>query len=111
MYYKQSEYFFILIIFFELSTRIWAELMAYPLGPYSPKTYLNTWTEVPNTPGQYNNHNYFFFGFKFCINVELLIVFQGIELTNLEAHVHQFGSGTQSTYFSEIGTFSKIKRT
>ncbi|KAM6584144.1 hypothetical protein CsatB_011146 [Cannabis sativa] len=34
---------------------------------------------------------------------------QGIELANPQAH--QFGSGTQSTYFSEIGTFSKIKRT
>ncbi|XP_021900401.1 U4/U6 small nuclear ribonucleoprotein Prp31 homolog isoform X2 [Carica papaya] len=36
---------------------------------------------------------------------------QGIELTNPQAHAHQLGSGTQSTYFSEIGTFSKIKRT
>lgn len=34
---------------------------------------------------------------------------QGIELANPQAH--QLGSGTQSTYFSEIGTFSKIKRT
>ncbi|RYQ94782.1 hypothetical protein Ahy_B08g089716 isoform B [Arachis hypogaea] len=28
---------------------------------------------------------------------------QGIELTNPQAHAHQLGSGTQSTYFSEIG--------
>ncbi|KAK9117087.1 hypothetical protein Sjap_016034 [Stephania japonica] len=35
---------------------------------------------------------------------------QGIELTNPQAHANQLGSGTQSTYFSEIGTFSKIKR-
>ncbi|XP_021726991.1 U4/U6 small nuclear ribonucleoprotein Prp31 homolog [Chenopodium quinoa] len=34
---------------------------------------------------------------------------QGIELSNPQAHAHQFGSGTQSTYFSETGTFSKIK--
>ncbi|XP_004513088.1 U4/U6 small nuclear ribonucleoprotein Prp31 homolog isoform X1 [Cicer arietinum] len=36
---------------------------------------------------------------------------QGIELTNPQAHAHQLGTGTQSTYFSETGTFSKIKRT
>ncbi|PIA62021.1 hypothetical protein AQUCO_00200185v1 [Aquilegia coerulea] len=36
---------------------------------------------------------------------------QGIELTNPQAHANQLGSGTQSTYFSEIGTFSKIRRT
>lgn len=36
---------------------------------------------------------------------------QGIELSNPQAHAHQLGSGTQSTYFSETGTFSKIKRT
>ncbi|XP_019184716.1 PREDICTED: U4/U6 small nuclear ribonucleoprotein Prp31 homolog [Ipomoea nil] len=36
---------------------------------------------------------------------------QGIELWNPEAYVNQLGSGTQSTYFSETGTFSKIKRT
>ncbi|KAL8161583.1 hypothetical protein V2J09_013072 [Rumex salicifolius] len=35
---------------------------------------------------------------------------QGIELSNPQAHVHQLGSGTQSTYFSETGTFSKIKK-
>ncbi|URE22809.1 U4 U6 small nuclear ribonucleoprotein, partial [Musa troglodytarum] len=35
---------------------------------------------------------------------------QGIELTNPQAHGNQLGSGTQSTYFSEMGTFSKIKR-
>ncbi|GMH20715.1 hypothetical protein Nepgr_022556 [Nepenthes gracilis] len=35
---------------------------------------------------------------------------QGIELTNPQAHAHQLGTGTQSTYFSETGTFSKIKR-
>ncbi|XP_031402145.1 U4/U6 small nuclear ribonucleoprotein Prp31 homolog isoform X1 [Punica granatum] len=35
---------------------------------------------------------------------------QGIELTNPQAHANQLGSGTQSTYFSETGTFSKIKR-
>ncbi|KAI5433770.1 hypothetical protein KIW84_020872 [Lathyrus oleraceus] len=28
----------------------------------------------------------------------------GIELTNPQAHAHQLGSGTQSTYFSETGT-------
>lgn len=36
---------------------------------------------------------------------------QGIELTNPQAHAALLGSGTQSTYFSETGTFSKIKRT
>ncbi|GLJ26736.1 hypothetical protein SUGI_0520930 [Cryptomeria japonica] len=36
---------------------------------------------------------------------------QGIELTNPQAHGVYLGSGTQSTYFSETGTFSKIKRT
>lgn len=36
---------------------------------------------------------------------------QGIELTNPQAHGSHLGSGTQSTYFSETGTFSKIKRT
>ncbi|KAA8533133.1 hypothetical protein F0562_033334 [Nyssa sinensis] len=36
---------------------------------------------------------------------------QGIELSNPQSHANQLGSGTQSTYFSEIGTFSKIKRT
>ncbi|XP_072970539.1 U4/U6 small nuclear ribonucleoprotein Prp31 homolog [Typha angustifolia] len=36
---------------------------------------------------------------------------QGIELTNPQAHGNLLGSGTQSTYFSETGTFSKIKRT
>ncbi|PON74631.1 U4/U6 small nuclear ribonucleoprotein Prp [Trema orientale] len=35
---------------------------------------------------------------------------QGIELANPQA-VHQLGSGTQSTYFSDIGPFCKIKRT
>ncbi|WOL19871.1 U4/U6 small nuclear ribonucleoprotein Prp31 [Canna indica] len=35
---------------------------------------------------------------------------QGIELSNPQAHGNQLGSGTQSTYFSETGTFSKIKR-
>lgn len=35
---------------------------------------------------------------------------QGIELTNPQAHGGYLGSGTQSTYFSETGTFSKIKR-
>lgn len=34
---------------------------------------------------------------------------QGIELSNPQAHAHQLGSGTQSTYFSATGTFSKIK--
>ncbi|EPS69875.1 hypothetical protein M569_04885, partial [Genlisea aurea] len=33
---------------------------------------------------------------------------QGIELSNPQAN--QLGGGTQSTYFSEIGTFSKIKK-
>ncbi|KAK7290223.1 hypothetical protein RIF29_04491 [Crotalaria pallida] len=36
---------------------------------------------------------------------------QGIELSNPQAYAHQLGSGTQSTYFSETGTFSKIKKT
>nr|AFK40189.1 unknown [Lotus japonicus] len=36
---------------------------------------------------------------------------QGIELSNPQAHAHQLGTGTQSTYFSETGTFSKIRRT
>ncbi|CAA6670634.1 unnamed protein product [Spirodela intermedia] len=36
---------------------------------------------------------------------------QGIELTNPQAHGSQLGSGTQSTYFSETGAFSRIKRT
>lgn len=36
---------------------------------------------------------------------------QGIELTNPQAHGAHLGGGTQSTYFSETGTFSKIKRT
>ncbi|KAH7373778.1 hypothetical protein KP509_17G074700 [Ceratopteris richardii] len=36
---------------------------------------------------------------------------QGIELTNPQTHAALLGSGTQSTYFSETGTFSKIKRT
>ncbi|XP_027100321.1 U4/U6 small nuclear ribonucleoprotein Prp31 homolog [Coffea eugenioides] len=36
---------------------------------------------------------------------------QGIELSNPQALANQLGSGTQSTYFSETGTFSKIKRT
>lgn len=35
---------------------------------------------------------------------------QGIELSNPQAFGNQLGSGTQSTYFSETGTFSKIKR-
>eukprot|EP01018_Ginkgo_biloba_P034331 Gb_40946 [translate_table: standard] len=35
---------------------------------------------------------------------------KGIELTNPQAHGAYLGSGTQSTYFSETGTFSKIKR-
>ncbi|RAL53259.1 unnamed protein product [Cuscuta campestris] len=35
---------------------------------------------------------------------------QGIELSNPQAFANQLGSGTQSTYFSETGTFSKIKR-
>ncbi|CAL9041673.1 unnamed protein product [Musa banksii] len=34
----------------------------------------------------------------------------GIELTNQQAYGTQLSSGTQSTYFSETGTFSKIKR-
>uniref|UniRef100_A0A0E0KTP8 Nop domain-containing protein n=2 Tax=Oryza punctata TaxID=4537 RepID=A0A0E0KTP8_ORYPU len=36
---------------------------------------------------------------------------QGIELSNPQAQGNLLGSGTQSTYFSETGTFSKIKRT
>ncbi|CAN4078004.1 unnamed protein product [Withania somnifera] len=36
---------------------------------------------------------------------------QGIELSNPQALANQLGSGTQSTYFSDTGTFSKIKRT
>eukprot|EP01018_Ginkgo_biloba_P038520 Gb_36871 [translate_table: standard] len=34
---------------------------------------------------------------------------QGIELTNPQAHGAYLGTGTQSTYFSEARTFSKIK--
>ncbi|CAL9136320.1 unnamed protein product [Musa textilis] len=33
-----------------------------------------------------------------------------LKLTNPQAHGNQLGSGTRSTYFSETGTFSKIKR-
>ncbi|CAL1385134.1 unnamed protein product [Linum trigynum] len=36
---------------------------------------------------------------------------QGIELSNPQARAHQLGSGIQSTYFSETGTFSRIQRT
>jgi U4/U6 small nuclear ribonucleoprotein PRP31 len=36
---------------------------------------------------------------------------QGIELSNPQAYANQLGSGTQSTYFSETGTFSKLSRT
>ncbi|XP_020257070.1 U4/U6 small nuclear ribonucleoprotein Prp31 homolog isoform X2 [Asparagus officinalis] len=36
---------------------------------------------------------------------------QGIELSNPQAHGNALGGGTQSTYFSEVGTFSKIRRT
>ncbi|CAN0879046.1 U4/U6 small nuclear ribonucleoprotein Prp31 homolog [Linum grandiflorum] len=36
---------------------------------------------------------------------------QGIELSNPQAHAHQSGGGTQSTYFSTTGIFSNIKRT
>ncbi|KAM0848883.1 hypothetical protein ACQ4PT_054086 [Festuca glaucescens] len=35
---------------------------------------------------------------------------QGIELSNPQAHGNHLGSGTQSTYFSETGTFWKISR-
>lgn len=35
---------------------------------------------------------------------------QGIELSNPQAHLNQLGGGTQSTYFSETGTFSKIRK-
>ncbi|KAK1352963.1 Pre-mRNA processing ribonucleoprotein binding region-containing protein [Heracleum sosnowskyi] len=35
---------------------------------------------------------------------------QGIELSNPQALANQVSSGTQSTYFCETGTFSKIKR-
>jgi len=47
----------ILIIFFKLSPKIWAELMAHPLGPYLPKTRsdLIAWTEVPSTLGHYTS--------------------------------------------------------
>jgi len=37
--------------------------------------------------------------------------FQGIELTNPQAYGNTLSSGTQSTYFSEVQMFSKIKRT
>ncbi|KAI3962897.1 hypothetical protein MKW92_051463 [Papaver armeniacum] len=33
---------------------------------------------------------------------------QGIELSNPQACANQLGSGTRSTYFSDLGTFSKI---
>uniref|UniRef100_A0A0A9DRU1 Prp31 C-terminal domain-containing protein n=1 Tax=Arundo donax TaxID=35708 RepID=A0A0A9DRU1_ARUDO len=36
---------------------------------------------------------------------------QGIELSNPQVQGNMLGSGTQSTYFSETGTFSKIRRT
>uniref|UniRef100_A0A7N1A8C7 Nop domain-containing protein n=1 Tax=Kalanchoe fedtschenkoi TaxID=63787 RepID=A0A7N1A8C7_KALFE len=36
---------------------------------------------------------------------------QGIELSNPQAHGSLLGSGTQSTYFSETGRFSKIRKT
>lgn len=36
---------------------------------------------------------------------------QGIELSNPQAQAAQLAAGTQSTYFSKTGTFSKIKRT
>ncbi|KAF0905607.1 hypothetical protein E2562_007395 [Oryza meyeriana var. granulata] len=36
---------------------------------------------------------------------------QGIELSNPQSHGNLLGSETQSTYFSETGTISKIKRT
>ncbi|XBI55204.1 hypothetical protein VPH35_037071 [Triticum aestivum] len=35
---------------------------------------------------------------------------QGIELSNPQAHGNLLGSGIQSTYFSETGTFSRISR-
>ncbi|KAJ7300318.1 hypothetical protein O6H91_Y540500 [Diphasiastrum complanatum] len=35
---------------------------------------------------------------------------QGIELTNPQAQAILLGSGTQSTYFSETGSFSNVKR-
>ncbi|VAH30702.1 unnamed protein product [Triticum turgidum subsp. durum] len=35
---------------------------------------------------------------------------QGIELSNPQAHGNLLGSGIQSTYFSETGTFSRIGR-
>ncbi|VAH46165.1 unnamed protein product [Triticum turgidum subsp. durum] len=35
---------------------------------------------------------------------------QGIELSNPQAHGNLLGSGIQSTYFSETGTFSRIRR-
>ncbi|XP_024990421.1 U4/U6 small nuclear ribonucleoprotein Prp31 homolog [Cynara cardunculus var. scolymus] len=35
---------------------------------------------------------------------------QGIDLIDPQADANRLGSGTQSTYFSETGTFSKIKR-
>jgi len=44
----------ILIIFFELSSSIWVELMAHPLVSFWPKNRadLKAWTEVPSTPSQ-----------------------------------------------------------
>nr|CAB3487886.1 unnamed protein product [Digitaria exilis] len=36
---------------------------------------------------------------------------KGIELSNPQAQGNPLGGGTQSTYFSETGTFSKIRRT
>ncbi|CAL9170132.1 unnamed protein product [Musa hybrid cultivar] len=42
--------------------------------------------------------------------MQLQILGLGIELTNPQAYGTQLGSGTQSIYFSETGTFSKIKR-
>lgn len=60
---------------------------------------------------QFSYHRYLLI----CINLQMITIniffFQGIELSNPQAHAHQLGGGTQSTYFSETGTFSKIKKT
>ena len=44
-----------------------------------------------------------------CIDFRHSIIVQGIELCNPQQALG-LGSGTQSTYFSESGTFSKLKK-
>lgn len=46
-----------------------------------------------------------------CLMFIIPYALQGIELSNPQAQGNLLGGGTQSTYFSETGTFSKIRRT